>query len=150
MSSDQQTVESRASAVAIADTRVKSLNKLRKAELARVLATLPPHLVETALLDEAADSDRAAKAAKAYQKAELTPRAERQRTFQSAAAIFNNRMSVVDCIIRNRTPEGFMIEAANSLSIPAFFELQSRMTDKRWPVKVIWRDGNKLGLAIEG
>lgn len=77
------------------------------------------------------------------------PRAARRRTFQSATAIFNSNSSVVDCLIRNRSEGGFMIETPNSVSLPQRFDLHVAMDDAVFPVRIVWRTGKQVGLAVD-
>ena len=132
-----------AAAVATNSALVKKLLKLRKAELAQALANFPPRDVEAAL-NEDLPKARAVSLSRGH-----VDRAERRRSFQSAKAVFNNRNSVADCTIRNRSAEGFLVETCNSLAIPQYFELRTQITEERFPVRVVWRSGGRLGLVIE-
>lgn len=122
---------------------VKKLLRLRKAELAKALASFEPRAIEAAL-NEDLPSARAISLSKDH-----VERAGRRRTFQKCKAVFNDRMSVVDCTMRNRGDSGFLVETANSLSIPERFELRTQLSDERFAVRVVWRNRGQMGLAID-
>ncbi len=51
-------------------------------------------------------------------------RSERIRAFLGAKIIFNNRMSIVDCVVRNISATGAKLALAGSLPITGEFALQ--------------------------
>jgi hypothetical protein len=72
----------------------------------------------------------------------------RQRTLKGALIAFNNRSSTIDCVVRNLTPSGAMLEVASTVGIPDRFELKPEHDDFRW-CRVRWRRNDTLGVAFE-
>jgi hypothetical protein len=50
-------------------------------------------------------------------------RSKRTRTILSGNIIFNNRMSVVDCVVMNMSSSGAKLLLSNTLQVPNVFEL---------------------------
>ncbi len=71
----------------------------------------------------------------------------RKRTLLGAKIIFNDGHSVFDCIVRNLSDTGAMIQMENPLSAPGVFDL--RLSDERvLPCEVRWRKINSLGVEF--
>ncbi len=50
-------------------------------------------------------------------------RSNRTRTILSGKIIFNNRMSVLDCVVKNMSSSGAKLLLPNTLQVPNVFEL---------------------------
>ncbi|WP_267550481.1 PilZ domain-containing protein [Rhizobium rhizogenes] len=73
--------------------------------------------------------------------------AARKRTLLGAKIIFNDGRSVYDCIVRNLSDTGAMIQIENPLSAPSSFNLQ--LADNRlMACEVRWRKINSLGVQF--
>lgn len=71
--------------------------------------------------------------------------AARKRTLLGAKIIFNDGHSVFDCVVRNLSDTGAMIQIENPLSAPSIFNLQ--LSDSRLlACQVRWRKINSLGV----
>jgi len=60
--------------------------------------------------------------------AQQTPSPERRteprlRTLKAGKIAFNNHFSLYDCVVRNMTKHGACLEIANSVDVPATFDL---------------------------
>ena len=74
--------------------------------------------------------------------------AERGRSLLRAKIIFNNRMSTVDCIIKNISPSGARIAVPSSLSLPSEFELDIPLKGKTYRAQMRWRDVENMGVEF--
>jgi hypothetical protein len=72
-------------------------------------------------------------------------RAQRHRTFK-AGKILLHGASVVDCTIRNMSPEGAAIFVDNAATLPAEFDLQFDGETRH--CTVAWRRLNRLGVKF--
>ncbi len=72
----------------------------------------------------------------------------RQRTMLGAKIIFNNRMSTLDCRIRNISSEGAKILLGDQYAIPQVFEFHVAHKDETFRARVIWRHDNEVGLEF--
>ena len=72
----------------------------------------------------------------------------RQRTFLKGLMAFNKGNSSEDCLVRNLTDHGAMVELRHPHA-PAAFDLlvASHALHKR--ARVVWRNGARFGLALE-
>lgn len=73
---------------------------------------------------------------------------ERARTFLTGRIIFNDRSSVIDCIVRDLSPGGARITFDHPISIPDQFELEIPRRNISAPVRVAWSDTREHGVAF--
>ena len=73
-------------------------------------------------------------------------RAPRQRNLKSAQIVFNDRASVIDCLLRNVSESGASLQVSNTIGVPDTFELA--FDSRRRTCKVEWRDLNRLGVVF--
>ena len=71
----------------------------------------------------------------------------RHKTFIKGRIYFNNRLSSVDCIVRDITDAGARLEASQSVALPDAFELYLPTKDEHFRAQVEWRKGNLLGVS---
>ncbi len=71
----------------------------------------------------------------------------RHKTFIKGRIYFNNRMSSVDCIVRDLADIGARLEVPENVTIPESFELYLPTRDEHFQARVKWRKGNNLGIA---
>jgi hypothetical protein len=74
-------------------------------------------------------------------------RSERVRAFLGAKIIYNNRTSIVDCVIRSISTSGAKLALACSLQIPGEFELQIPQKGRSYRARLVWR--NIEGAGVE-
>ncbi|MFK0162055.1 PilZ domain-containing protein [Rhizobium sp. NPDC090279] len=71
----------------------------------------------------------------------------RKRTLLGAKIIFNDGHSVFDCLVKNLSDTGAMIQIENPLSAPNAFNL--RLSDNRlMACEVRWRKINSMGVQF--
>jgi hypothetical protein len=71
----------------------------------------------------------------------------RHKTFIKGRIYFNNRLSSMDCIVRDVTDRGARLEASESVLLPDAFELYLPNKDEHFFARVEWRKGNHLGVS---
>ncbi|AYG67174.1 MULTISPECIES: PilZ domain-containing protein [unclassified Rhizobium] len=71
----------------------------------------------------------------------------RKRTLLGAKIIFNDGRSVFDCIVKNLSDTGAMIQIENPLAAPNAFNLQFP-DDRLLPCEVRWRKINSIGVEF--
>ncbi len=74
--------------------------------------------------------------------------AERGRSLLKAKIVFNNRMSTVDCVIKNISTCGARIAIPNSLSLPSEFDLEVPLKGKTYRAQMRWRDSENMGVEF--
>jgi hypothetical protein len=72
----------------------------------------------------------------------------RQKSFLRGMVYFNNRRSVLDCLIRDISPHGARLIFSDSLAVPDALDLYIPQKDQTLRVHVIWRHGQDLGVAF--
>jgi hypothetical protein len=71
---------------------------------------------------------------------------DRVRAFLRAQIIFNNRMSTIDCIIKNISPTGARIALGDSFAVPAEFDIFIPQRNSSHHCKLVWRDRDSIGV----
>jgi hypothetical protein len=73
---------------------------------------------------------------------------ERIRSFLRAQIIFNNRMSTIDCTIKNISATGAKIAVSDTLTLPTEFELDIPQKGRTHRVRLVWRDKEAIGVEF--
>ena len=73
---------------------------------------------------------------------------DRVRAFLGAKIIFNNRMSIVDCVVKNISSSGAKLALAGSLPIPGEFELQIPQKGSSYRARLVWRNTEAMGVEF--
>jgi PilZ domain len=73
---------------------------------------------------------------------------ERVRSFLRARIIFNNRMSTIDCVIKNYSPSGAKIALNDSLALPTQFEIDIPQKGRSFHARMVWRDKEAVGVEF--
>jgi len=71
----------------------------------------------------------------------------RHKTFFKGRIYFNNRLSSMDCIVRDATANGGRLEVSDSVTLPNAFEIYLPNKDEYFHAKVEWRKGGSLGIS---
>jgi hypothetical protein len=71
----------------------------------------------------------------------------RHKTFIKGRIYFNNRLSSMDCIVREVSEHGSRLEFSENPALPDVFELYLPNKDEYFQAHVIWRKGNYIGIA---
>jgi hypothetical protein len=74
--------------------------------------------------------------------------AERVRSFLRAQIIFNNRMSTIDCIIKNISPNGARIALSDTMALPTEFDIYIPQKGRGHHARLIWRDKESIGVEF--
>jgi hypothetical protein len=74
--------------------------------------------------------------------------AVRIRTFIGAKAIFNQRQSTLDCMVRNQSDDGALLIFPGSVALPELFELYFPLKRESRMVRSRWRDGERIGVSF--
>ncbi len=71
----------------------------------------------------------------------------RHKTFIKGRIYFNNRLSSMDCIVRDVTNNGGRLEVSESVPIPDAFEIYMPNKDEYFHAHVEWRKGGNVGVS---
>jgi hypothetical protein len=71
----------------------------------------------------------------------------RHRTFIQGRIHFNNRLSSMDCIVRELAANGGRLEVSETVALPDAFELYLPTKDEYFRARVEWRRGNSVGIS---
>jgi hypothetical protein len=74
--------------------------------------------------------------------------AERVRSFLRAQIVFNNRMTTIECIIKNYSASGAKIALNDTLTVPTEFDLYIPAKQRNHHARLIWRDKEAIGVAF--
>ena len=72
----------------------------------------------------------------------------RRRTLKSGRIVFNNRNSTIECVVRNLSSRGALLELPNVTGIPEDFELYIDNEAKCRAASTIWRRDVKMGVEF--
>ncbi|MBI5939220.1 MAG: PilZ domain-containing protein [Caulobacterales bacterium] len=75
-------------------------------------------------------------------------RVGRQRALLAGKLANEDATSTVDCVIRNISADGAMIETTTPQLIPNQLHLVQIKEGVAWDAEVIWRRGNRIGLSL--
>jgi len=70
----------------------------------------------------------------------------RHKTFIKGRIYFNNRLSSMDCIVRDVTNNGGRLEVSESVTLPDAFEIYIPNKDEYFHAHIKWRKGNNVGV----
>jgi hypothetical protein len=73
----------------------------------------------------------------------------RRRTYLCGRIAFNNRCSTVDCVVRNLSHNGAMIEFAEPMLPPGEFDFCIVGKGENRRGRLIWRDGSRIGVVTQ-
>ena len=74
--------------------------------------------------------------------------AERIRSFLRAQIIFNNRMSTIDCTIKNISATGAKVALSDTLAVPSEFEIDIPQKGRSYRARLVWRDTEAIGVEF--
>ena len=72
----------------------------------------------------------------------------RRRTLKSGRIVFNNRNSMIECVVRNLSSHGALLELPNVTDIPEDFELYIDNEAKCHAATTIWKRDGKMGVEF--
>jgi len=75
---------------------------------------------------------------------------ERSETRKIARIVHQNLTRVAECVVRNESTDGVLLELPEAAVIPVVFYLEIPADKVCHPAKVIWRDGGLAGVRFTG
>jgi hypothetical protein len=72
----------------------------------------------------------------------------RARTLRGGKVLFNNRRSVLDCTIRNLSPEGACLQIESLVGVPPDFELLIDGEEAARPCRLMWQSDHRAGVKF--
>ena len=76
-------------------------------------------------------------------------RSKRRRTYLSGRIVFNERSSTLDCLVRNLSRNGAMLEFSEPIVPPETVDLCILSRAESLRARVVWRDGVRVGVSTE-
>jgi alpha-mannosidase len=71
---------------------------------------------------------------------------ERVRSFLRAQIVFNNRMTTIECIIKNYSASGAKIALNDTLAVPNEFDVYIPAKQRNHHARLVWRDKDSIGV----
>src|SRR5436190_11396339 len=72
----------------------------------------------------------------------------RGRVYYGGVVAFNARASTMDCLVRNFSPFGAMVEFNNTALLPDEVDLTISRKSSSWLARIVWRRANQAGVAF--
>ena len=72
----------------------------------------------------------------------------RQRRLNEGKIVFNNKMSIINCIVRDLSPQGARLLVASPIGIPDQFDLRINRSGADHRSKVAWRSKGQIGVTF--
>jgi diguanylate cyclase (GGDEF)-like protein len=72
----------------------------------------------------------------------------RARTWRGGKVLFNNRRSVLDCTIRNLSPEGACLQVESLVGVPPAFDLLIDGEQAPRPCRLVWQSDHRAGVEF--
>lgn len=73
---------------------------------------------------------------------------QRHRTLLGGKILFNERRSVIDCLVRNLSDFGACLQVNNTVGIPRTFDLLVEGEERSISSRVTWTSENRLGVSF--
>jgi diguanylate cyclase (GGDEF)-like protein len=74
-------------------------------------------------------------------------REHRHRTLRSGKIVFNDRRSIIDCLVRNLSEGGTCLQVNSTVGIPTTFDLMVDGDEAR-PCRAVWTSDNRIGVEF--
>ncbi|MEM6711534.1 MAG: hypothetical protein AAF590_04560 [Pseudomonadota bacterium] len=75
-------------------------------------------------------------------------KSQRQRALIGAVIVLDNKMSTFECVVRNKSDEGFLIRMVDTRGVPDAFNLRVGIDEDQFRCEVVWRNTTDLGVRI--
>jgi hypothetical protein len=75
---------------------------------------------------------------------------QRLRSLRAGKILFNNKRSVIDCMVRNLSRKGTCLLVASVVGIPSAFDLLLEGEATSRPCNTVWHAANKIGVEFSG
>jgi hypothetical protein len=73
---------------------------------------------------------------------------QRSRTLRAGKILFNNRASVIDCMVRNVSAHGACLLLPSVVGVPQVFDLMIDGEGASHPCKMMWHAQNRIGVEF--
>ncbi|WP_026379564.1 PilZ domain-containing protein [Afifella pfennigii] len=73
----------------------------------------------------------------------------RARALKGAKIVLNSRHSTIDCLVRDLSEDGAKLKVEDPLNVPESFELLMGADESLRRARVIWREGQFVGVKFE-
>ena len=73
---------------------------------------------------------------------------QRARTLRAGKILLNNKRSVIDCMVRNLSPEGACLLVPSVIGVPPAFDLLIDGEPASRPCKLVWHGENRIGVEF--
>jgi hypothetical protein len=77
-------------------------------------------------------------------------RSPRTRTLRAGKILFNNRRSVIDCMVRNVSRAGACLVVPSLVGVPPEFDLVISGEAASHACRMIWHAENRIGVEFTG
>jgi len=74
-------------------------------------------------------------------------RSPRTRTLRGAKILFNDKRCVIDCIVRNISPEGACLQVESQAGIPKLFDLMIEGETVARACELRWQSTQRMGVS---
>jgi hypothetical protein len=71
-----------------------------------------------------------------------------QRVYKAAKIVFNDRRAAIDCVVRNLSDRGALLQVASPLGIPQTFDLVSGDSMVQ-PCRVLWWKEKQIAVEFQ-
>lgn len=72
----------------------------------------------------------------------------RARALKAGKIVFNRRLSVIDCTVRNLTNDGACLVVSSPIGVPDNFDLLIPIDNLKRSCRVIWKSADKIGVMF--
>jgi hypothetical protein len=73
----------------------------------------------------------------------------RHRSFLKGCVYYNNKLSSVECLVRDISEGGARLKFFGTVTIPDLMELHLPSKDETFQARVQWRAGDEIGVAFQ-
>jgi hypothetical protein len=73
----------------------------------------------------------------------------RSRSLLGARAVFNNKFSTMDCLVRDIGRNGARLRFGAPPTVPQYFELRIDERDEKRRARRVWTNGRDMGVAFD-
>lgn len=73
---------------------------------------------------------------------------QRNRTFRSGKLVFNNKRSIINCVVKNLSISGACLEVESTGGIPTAFELKLDEADASHLCQLVWMSDKRVGVEF--
>ncbi len=73
----------------------------------------------------------------------------RIRVLKGARLHFKNKLSSIDCMIRDISAGGARLRLSGPVGLPQRFDLMMNCTGDKFPARLVWSKGSEAGISFE-